>query len=293
VRGQAPVPYAVTGWRPAALAAVLVALLAAGCASPRAPRPAERPPPLTASPNVPPGFPVPSACERMVHLAWQEWTLFGSPEVVAQPEGGTRLAFAADTGPTHELHAPMQSRVLVYWYTVSRAPIVGYAGELRPWSAAFVSWLARGAGHAPDEFPASVLHWDYIERFLRPRPADPFETRDAARHAPRVGDLVCHARGATADASARGAGVLPLASLRRGPYHCDLVVAARPGELQAIGGNVSDVVALMRVRTAEDGRLLPDPRRPWAAVIARRDASGATACASMPPAPARGPLPAP
>jgi hypothetical protein len=176
--------------------------------------------------------------------------------------------------------------VLVYWYGVSRAPIVGPAGELRPWSAAFVSWLARSAGYVPEEFPATVLHWDYIERFLRPRPGDAFETRDPLRHAPKVGDLVCGARDGNVDAAARASGYLPFASLRRGAYHCDLVVAARPGELQTIGGNVSDVVALQRVPSASDGRLLPDPRRPWAAVVARRDAGAG--CAAMPPVPPRG-----
>jgi hypothetical protein len=266
--------------------AVPIAAVLAGCASAPAPR-AERAPVLTAS-NVPPAFPVPGACERMVYLARQEWTLFGSPEVLAQSEGGARVAFAGSAAPTHELHAPMLSRVLVYWYGVSRAPIVGTQGELRPWSAAFVSWLARGAGHGAEEFPQTVLHWDYIERFMRPRPGDAFETRDPMRYAPRVGDLVCHGREAGGDAAARASGYLPFASLRRGAYHCDLVVAAQPGELQAIGGNVSDVVAMMRLRTAEDGRLLPDPRRPWAAVVARRGA----ACAPVPPTPPRAPTPA-
>jgi hypothetical protein len=272
----------------AALAAAALAAALAGCASSGpAPRAPERPPPLTAS-SVPPAFPVPGACERMVHLARQEWTLFGSPEVLAQPDGVSRVAFAGSGAPTHELHAPMLSRVLVYWYGVSRAPIVGTQGELRPWSAAFVSWLARGAGHSADEFPQTVLHWDYIERFARPRPGDAFETRDPLRHAPRVGDLVCHARDGSADAAARASGYLPFASLRRGAYHCDLVVAAQPGELQAIGGNVSDVVALTRLRTAQDGRLLPDPRRPWAAVVARRGAG----CAPVPPVPPTAPAPA-
>ncbi len=270
-----------------ALAAAGLAASLAGCASAPPPRTPDRPPPLTAS-SVPPAFPVPGACERMVHLARQEWTLFGSPEVLAQPDGAARVAFADAAAPTHELHAPMLSRVLVYWYGVSRSPIVGTQGELRPWSAAFVSWLARGAGYTADEFPQTVLHWDYIERFMRPRPGDAFETRDPLRHAPRAGDLVCNAREATVDAGARQAGVLPFASLRRGAYHCDLVVAVQPGEAQAIGGNVSDVVALTRLRIAEDGRLLPDPKRPWAAIVARRG----TACAPVPPVPARGPVPA-
>jgi hypothetical protein len=271
----------------AGLAAATLAAALAGCASGPPTRPPERPPPLTAS-NVPPAFPVPGACERMVHLARQEWTLFGSPEVLAQPDGASRVAFADAAAPTHELHAPMLSRVLVYWYGVSRSPIVGTQGELRPWSAAFVSWLARGAGYTADAFPQTVLHWDYIERFMRARPGDAFETRDPLRHAPRVGDLVCNARGAGTDASARGTGYLPFASLQRGAYHCDLVVAVLPGEVQAIGGNVADVVAMTRLRTAEDGRLLPDPRRPWAAVVAHR---GPT-CAPAPPVPARTPVPA-
>ncbi len=281
---RAPRAGAATG---VALAAAALAAALAGCASGPQQRAPERAPPLTAS-SVAPAFPVPDACERMVYLARQEWSLFGSPEVLVQPDGPSRIAFAGAGTPTHELHAPMLSRVLVYWYGVSRAPIVGTQGELRPWSAAFVSWLARGAGHTADEFPQTVLHWDYIERFARPRAGDAFETRDPLRHAPRVGDLVCHAREGTADAAARASGHLPFASLRRGAYHCDLVVAAQPGEVQAIGGNVSDVVALTRLRTAEDGRLLPDPRRPWAAVVARRGAG----CAPVPPVPPRVPTPA-
>jgi hypothetical protein len=254
----------------------------AGCATPppRAvpPRPPERAPPLSAA--TPPAFPVPSACERMIHLARQEWQLFGSPEASAQGDGA-RLAFADGTPPTHELHAPMLSRVLVYWYAVTRTPIVGPSGELRPWSAAFVSWLARGSGLGADEFPSTVLHWEYIDRFTRPGPSDAFETRDAARTAPRPGDLVCQARDGTAELG-RG-GFVPLGALRRGAYHCDLVVAQRTGEIQTIGGNVSDVVALARVPVDADGRLLPDPKRPWAAVLARRPGRELSACAPVPP----------
>lgn len=248
-----------------ALAAAGLAASLAGCASAPPPRTPDRPPPLTAS-SVPPAFPVPGACERMVHLARQEWTLFGSPEVLAQPDGAARVAFADAAAPTHELHAPMLSRVLVYWYGVSRSPIVGTQGELRPWSAAFVSWLARGAGYTADEFPQTVLHWDYIERFMAARPEDPFATRDPARYAPRVGDLVCNARGGDTN------GPNGYAALRRGAYHCELVVATDPAgaSIDTIGGNVSDTVALTRVPVQADGRLRADPLRRWAAVIEQR-----------------------
>jgi len=284
---------------PLALCLATLAAALAGCAAPRPePRVIERPAPaLTASQSVTPAFPVPSACERMVFLARQEWALFGSPEVAAPGDplasrdasagAGGRLVFADPGAPTHELHPPMLSRVLVYWYGVTRAPIVGTAGELRPWSAAFVSWLARGAGLGGDEFPATVLHWDYIERFMRARPNDAFETRDAARAVPRVGDLVCQAREGTAELAQRS-GFVPYGALRRGAYHCDLVVAARPGEIQTIGGNVSDVVAMSRVPVDAEGRLLPDPKRPWAAVVARRGPVPLSACAPVPPTPTRG-----
>lgn len=237
---------------PALLA--LVALVA-GCAVPSRP-------PLTASPDVGPNFDVPDARSRMVFLARQEWALFGRPIVVEDGIADPVLSFD-DGGATHEVQAPMLSRVLMYWYAVSRQPIIGYQGELRPWSAAFISWLAQGAGLLPEEFPPTVLHWDYIERFLAANDGERFAARDPARYAPRVGDLVCNAR----EGNSGG-----FAALRRGPYHCDIVVDVRPGEIDAIGGNVGDVVALTRLPTDAQGLLAAHPRRPWAAVIEQRGA---------------------
>jgi hypothetical protein len=265
--GGAPVsaPRAPTArsrnWRGALATLLAAALLAAGCAS--APRP-QRPPPLTPSAAVVPSFPVPSARERMVTLARQEWSLFGSPVTRADGNGGSRLEFAHPAGATHELQGPMLTRVLAYWYGVSRAPIVGNDGELRPWSAAFVAWIARSAGYTPAEFPPTVLHWDYIERFLVPRREDRFVTRDPVLYAPRVGDLVCNARGSPAGGPGGFAG------LKRGAYHCELVVAVDAAGIDTIGGNVGDTVALTRVPVASDGRLRADPARRWAAVIEQR-----------------------
>jgi len=261
----------------ASLAPLLAVLVLAGCA---APRPPPRPP-LTPSPTVVPAFPVPSARERMVFLARQEWALFGSP-LARSGNGGnggngganganggsvSRLEFPDPTRRSHELQGPMLTRVMMYWYAVSAAPIVGTAGELRPWSAAFMSWIARAAGYAPAQFPATVLHWDYIERFLSPGPDDRFATRDPLQYAPRVGDLVCNARGGTASTMPPADG---LRGLRRGPYHCELVVGGDGTALETIGGNVGDAVALSRVPVDALGRLLPQPGKPWAAVIEHR-----------------------
>jgi hypothetical protein len=205
----------------------------------------------------------------MVTLARQEWSLFGAPLVRDTPGAGSRLEFAHGAAATHELQGPMLTRVLAYWYAVSRAPIVGHQGELRPWSAAFISWLAQSAGYAPDEFPATVLHWDYIERFIDPLPPAPFVARDPLLHAPDVGDLVCNARndGTRPDFSNQIDG---FAALRRGPYHCDLIVGRESGELLAIGGNVADTVAMTRMPIDTDGRLRADATRRWVVVLKHR-----------------------
>lgn len=242
--------------------ACLIVALAAGCAAPG-------PAPLTPSPEISPNFAVPSARERMVFLARQEWTLFGRPVVTYDATGETTVSFESDGVGTHEAQPPMLTRVLMYWYAVTRLPVFGNEGELRPWSAAFISWLARGAGLVPAEFPATVLHWDYIERFLDPRDGDRFAARDPASYAPRVGDLVCVARSSFA-VPGFAADVGGFAHLRRGPYHCDLVVAAASDGVEAIGGNLADAVALVRFPVDARGRLAPDPRRRWVAVLESR-----------------------
>jgi hypothetical protein len=228
------------------------ALLAAGCAT-------TPPAGLTPGPSVAPNFDVPSTRERMVFLAEQEWALFGRGVAERDADGTVRIAFEGPS--THEVQPAMLSRVLMYWYAVTRTSIVGYQGELEPWSAAFISWLARSAGLTPEEFPSTVFHWDYIARFLRPDDAARFAARDPRAYAPRVGDLVCVSR---SDA------VTGFGSLRRGPYHCDIVVGADSGAIEVVGGNVGDIVARARFGVDERGLLVPRDDRPWVAVIEQR-----------------------
>jgi hypothetical protein len=283
----------------ASLIASTLLLSLAGCAAPRP----QAAPPLTPSAAVTPRFAVPSVRERMLFLAQQEWAVFGRPDVRENGDGSSQLSFPDGAAATYELQGPMLTRVMMYWYAVSRLPVVGHDGELRPWSAAFVAWLARAAGLTPDQFPATVLHWDYIERFIVPRDDDRFATRDPSRYAPRVGDLVCNHRDGASPPSpgspstgspspeapsagspspeAPSAGSLPAGSpltpapaepapLRRGPYHCDLVVGVSQSAVEAIGGNVHDVVARIRLPVDADGLLQPHPTRRWAAVLEQR-----------------------
>jgi Uncharacterized protein conserved in bacteria (DUF2272) len=231
-------------------------LIATGCAT----RPIGAPP-LTPSAAIQPNFLVPNVRERMIFLARQEWTLFGQPVVIRDGNGVVQVEF--EGAATHEIQPAMLSRVLMYWYAVTRLPIVGNQGELEPWSAAFISWLAKSAGLTPEDFPPTVLHWDYIERALKARDGARFAAHDPRAYAPKVGDLVC---------ISRSNAVAGFAELRRGPYHCDLVVGVEAGEINAIGGNVSDAVSLARYEVDERGLLKHRDDQPWVVVIEQRDA---------------------
>ena len=138
-----------------------------------------------------------------------------------------------------------------------------------PWSAAFISWLARQAGLSDAEFAFSEAHADYAaagwnatRREAAGLPvADALRACDLAITPPRVGDLVCQARGAAGTAldsfialgealAARGArgGALPM--------HCDAVARTDASGFDAIGGNVLNSVTLRRLDFAPGTRRL-------------------------------------
>lgn len=143
-----------------------------------------------------------------------------------------------------------------------------------PWSAAFVSWLAREAGMQAEEFAFSEAHADYAgaawaatqrEQAGEPTPYA-LRTCDLTHTTPRVGDLVCQARGSQAeldsfdklgDALARreaGGGALPM--------HCDVVTQVDAQGFDAIGGNVLQSVTLRRLDFAPGTRRLDPSYQP-------------------------------
>jgi hypothetical protein len=139
-----------------------------------------------------------------------------------------------------------------------------------PWSAAFVSWLAREAGLGPGEFVFSEAHADYAGAAWKAGAAEAAgaSTRYAMRACditqtpPRVGDLVCQARGTRAglDTFARIGEVLagrPTGGVAL-PMHCDAVVAVDASGFDAVGGNVLQSVTRRRLDFAPGTSLL-DP----------------------------------
>lgn len=128
------------------------------------------------------------------------------------------------------------------------------------WSAAFISAVARWAGLPEIDLPSSPRHTGYIDAALERAIADPagayFHPYAPEERAPAPGDLLC------AD---RSAAPLPHWSMRLGevgrprPMHCDVVVRTRPGGIEAVGGNVENLVALRRLPADREGRVLPAP----------------------------------
>lgn len=241
-----------------ALPPLLLLPLVAACAA--APPPPE--PPLS--------YP-PAARHRMLRIAlaeWKEW-------------GGRDHAPGAPAAPA-EADPANFPRVLAYWRALeddegavarnrriyAAALYSGRAGEggaaalwREPaWSAAFVSFVLRGAGVDRREFPPDAAHGTYVDALIRDAerfPAlAPFVPREPEAHAPRPGDLVCADRGPD-----------PIVHWRQRaadggrfrPMHCDIVVEAGPGFVLAVGGNVGDAVSRTRFPADASGYLLPQP----------------------------------
>ncbi len=157
-----------------------------------------------------------------------------------------------------------------------------------PWSAAFVSWLARQAGLGADEFAFSEAHADYAGAAWQAgldeasghatsyalRACDPVQTP------PRIGDLLCQARAGSAGIDSFARIGEALVARRNGgaplPMHCDVVVAVDATGFDTVGGNVLQSVTRRRLDFAAGTTLLDPSYQPEGC------ASGSTGLSSTP-----------
>jgi len=115
----------------------------------------------------------------------------------------------------------------------------------KPWSAAFISYVLKRAD-LPG-FHASASHYDYVAAAYEKPGESPFQYLDPATAKPATGDLLCYVRN---NGQVFGyAGFVAALGARGGPYnmHCDIVVAANPGndnKVYLVGGNVQQGVTM-------------------------------------------------
>jgi hypothetical protein len=243
---------------------LLAALVLAGCAAPDA--------------HAPPFANVPYAAfsrTDAIAVAMGEWRLWGS-----RVDDNDDAGYVQHAATMAERQPGLWERVGEYWWQGMNA---GHSydrwtgkhnanGQVFPvaengrfaWSAAFISYVMRMAGAGPD-FPYAPDHAHYIDYAARAAEGkihDPeLIARNPAAYAPRPGDLVCFGRGWARDLTFQD-----LPTGRSFPAHCAIVVAAAPGLLSAIGGNVEDAVVMQHLHTDAQG-LLQGNAQHWFVVL--------------------------
>ena len=189
--------------------------------------------------------------KRLVDVANGEWKLFGY-QTIGKDGKLSRVG-------TKENKNGWSKRVGDYWSSVGSS----LDGKDRgvPWSSAFISFVMSTAGN-PFGIPfiKSSAHNKYIREYIANRKEGrlnaAFVGYRISEVSPKVGDLVCYGR--------EGQGGYDATNSYKG--HCDIVVAKRPGEIEAIGGNVSDSVTKRILSTDKKGRLI-DRNNNWFAII--------------------------
>jgi Uncharacterized protein conserved in bacteria (DUF2272) len=244
--------------------ALFAALALAGCAAP----PPEALPPgpapgITTALNahVPPfaRWPYqPFSREAAVQIALREWRAFGQPVVFPNTE----------LPEDEEREQGLWQRVGEYWWLGLDPswPQSGWTGihnengQVFPesqdgnyaWSAAFISYVMKMAG-AGSGFPYTETHSDYINAARRHEmgvaPSVALTAERMEIYAPQRGDLICYWRGR------RPVTYDDLPTTSRFGGHCDIVVEIKPAELDVIGGNVDNAVAMKHIPATADGHL--------------------------------------
>lgn len=241
---------------------LLIFLVLSGCATQTATAPAPKSakdlaplgpcPPSSWKPDAPP--PTASAKTSMVLLAVGEWARFGRQVTIYSVDKPPRTEQLG----VKERDAPQ--RIGDYWAAVDKS--LSGLNDV-PWSAAFISWDIESAGVSRDLFCPDQRHTIYVERMVEraKKPGAVFIPHAPDGYVPRVGDLIC---------SSRESSGTTLQNLNRGAGHCDIVVDVRPGEVDAIGGNVGDSVTRSVFPLDGAGFLSPISARPVFTVIENR-----------------------
>jgi len=256
-----PIHSTLTAWsRPIGLLALCLVL--AACAGP------EKKVPVGSWAGRPIGTPPasrPGVKQAMISRAKREWEFFGRQTVIMKgsKESIPNVGFWEDDGFRHS------GRVNAYWRAVGKPGLNGMDCK-QPWSAAFVSWIMRGAGVPETQFKRAPAHWIYLARAIEEAsyPGRYFVPRRVTDYSPNPGDLICAYRGGSRPPSSGG--YTSAYGLSGRPTHCDLVVGKSGRSLEVIGGNVRNSVSKVTLELDGNGRLQRVPRRPWFLILENR-----------------------
>jgi hypothetical protein len=141
-----------------------------------------------------------------------------------------------DRSDKSEIDDPQFKIVGEYWQAIG----LNLNGKNRdqPWSAAFISFVARKAGY--DKFKFAAAHSTYVYDAVDKRRAGdtsaPFWGFKVGDHKPQLGDLVCRSRGDSQ--------ITSIDSLPSGGFisHCDIIFEIKDTEVRTLGGNVEQTV---------------------------------------------------
>ncbi|MFD0738176.1 DUF2272 domain-containing protein [Lysobacter koreensis] len=227
----------------------------------------------------------PDAATRIAAVACSEHLLWYRPFIDTAGRLASTSVSEAEASRLDDGGTLAWQRVASYWRDsgllpqmagVAGAPECGYAGSDhyaatqcrsfvldQAWSAAFISWVMRRA--ALPGFRGSASHVDYVrDAYLRPDESA-FVYLDPATTRPATGDLLCYVR--------MPERVLGYEGLRQAlgnddpqglPMHCDVVVAANPGNdgtAYLVGGNVQQAVTMRLLPLNRGGLFWSLPRR--------------------------------
>ena len=141
-----------------------------------------------------------------------------------------------------------------------------------PWSAAFISWVMRKAG-VPG-FRASASHITYVrDAYQRPE-SSAYHFVDPAHAKPATGDLLCYVRNGYRMYGYEGLSSVVSAGNAGLEMHCEIVVAANPGNdstAYLIGGNVQQAVTMRMLPLNRNGEFWGLPQRTGAESLCAPD----------------------
>ncbi len=164
-----------------------------------------------------------------------------------------------------EKAAPYTGYVNDYWKVAGKPTWNGTTPQ--PWSAAFISFCFKRAG-AAQKFPYSTGHVDYCRAALKSPKKYPLALLDPATTVLQGGDIVWAARAGRYCPKPPSTQTQALAALKSGAWFCshsDIVVDLRNGEVDVIGGNVSDSVTKVAYVTVAG--CIVDTRHDWLGVL--------------------------